>query len=423
MSRSRLLVAAFCLLAVLGACSSGDGSADDAGEGAGTRGLDGADPEDEAGSARVPVAALALSAMVGDVERYWTEAAPEAGLDAYTPLAAERIVAVSDLDDGLDVRCDGEPILSQDAADNAFVAPCEEGITVVFDDVGLFPQLARRFGDVGAVTTVAHEWGHVIQAQLAGGADELASLVAEQQADCFAGSYTAWARDRDLAPFDTPAGLDLAVGATIESRDEVGSAPDDEEAHGSGFDRVRAFQEGFDRGAAYCATFPDLPLPITQMEFGSGEDEDSGGNLELDEAIEALGQDAADYFAALAPSVGAPEVDEGGLEDVYDRFGDNAVGLELGLAWAGEAQAAAGETTEGDGPLLQRACLVGAWLGEDLEAGDEADLALSAGDLDEAILALSQHGAVRSTPGLVFEAVASLRLGVTEGLVACRFPA
>jgi predicted metalloprotease len=138
--------------------------------------------------------------------------------------------------------CSGEPIDLEELADNAWVDPeCEEGITVAYDPVYLGASLAR------AEATMAHEWGHVVQAQ----AEHLdisfeengLPVDAELQADCFAG---AWAAERAQAE------IELLRQDTAEAGDTDDVELDDPEAHGLPEERAIAFDVGLAGGATAC---------------------------------------------------------------------------------------------------------------------------------------------------------------------------
>ena len=108
----------------------------------------------------------------------------------------------------------------------------------------------------------------------------------------------------------------------------------------------------------------------------------------------------------MTPSTLIPQ-DE--LEQLHADIGDGAVATVFGMLWAERAQAAAGDDLDGEGPLLQRSCLVGAWLGDilrdqqDGQVDRESGVQLSPGDLDETIitfLKLTEEAMERGWGGL-----------------------
>lgn len=371
-----------------------------------------------------------LAEAIDDIEAFWAEQGPLVELD-YEPVDRDRILLRSELDDIGPAECsfDGgtDDLTAESVADNAYVIECDEGNTVVLDDVDYVPDLRARYGEAGPAVLVAHEWGHVVQNQL--GRTEQTSILAEQQADCYSGAYIAWAESGGRAPFDDPASLDDAILSTIETADGEEVTASDEEAHGNGFDRVRATQEGYDRGVAFCAAYDQNPPPVTQIGFAAG---DTSGNLPFEEADRSLLAEVAFYFdsvaadyvddpdpaAALAETVVLPG--EEFLQDLYDVIGDNAIGAQYALAYGEALQKLVGDPTTGDGAALQRACLMGSWLHDTLEQGSNASAgALSPGDIDEAMLVYLVSPDLDDQPGLIFELLASLRLGTVEGVDAC----
>jgi len=174
--------------------------------------------------------------IVADLNNYWSQADDDLGFD-YQEIPPERVGSGED-----GITCDGTPLDPDDVAGNAFVDPsCSEGITVAYDPSYLGQSLAR------AEATMAHEWGHVIQAQAIdldlsqdpGGLP----IDAELQADCFAG---AWAAERAEAK------IARLRADTEKAGDTVDVDVDDPHAHGTAEERAAAFDVGLDGGPAAC---------------------------------------------------------------------------------------------------------------------------------------------------------------------------
>ncbi len=376
-------------------------------------------------------ASLDATQHIAYVEAFWTDTAEELGF-SYQPLDSDRLLPRSIIGVTALQVCSFrrvEQLVDPDIAEfNAYVTPCDEGTTVVWDDIGLEADLEERFPGAGMAMLIAHEWGHVIQLQRQqfGQSD----LIAEQQADCYSGAYAAWAEDRGIEPFTSPQALDFAIISTLETRDAVGSRPDDFGAHGNGFDRVRATQEGYDRGVGFCDSYDRTPPPITQTGFTTAADRQNEGNLPYEPAFELLVPAVTNFYESLsAESLEAfvDEPDDRLLRELHFSIGDLAIGAEYALRYGAALQIANGDEVNGVGPALQRACLVGAFLEDTLTngVGDDgtgtgtAAVTLSPGDLDEAIITLTSSDELLSNPGLVFEMVAALRVGTLEGLDAC----
>lgn len=364
--------------------------------------------------------------VVVHVETFLDEVfADFAGEGTYRPLDRDRIVSVTDDDRSLP-SCDRGGLRRRTVEDNALAAVCGEGQLVAWDEDDLFADLLDEFGETGPTIVIAHEFGHVLQAQ-AGVLGRLPSVFAEQQADCLAGAYAAWAWDRGIPPFDQPHALDDAVGATVTFRDEPGSSAASRNAHGSGFDRVRAFQDGFDRGAGYCASYEDTPPPITEIPF-SEEDFPTGGNLPFDALVELVGPYIETFFAGRIPGWRPLDLSAEALE-AWQRehvaIGDNYTGTRLAMRYAVAAQDLLGEPNAGEGPFLQQACAAGGVFNSLFfpDPADPPDLRLSAGDLDEAVITLSRLVEEADFgDGFLFEAVAALRVGFTDGFEICGLP-
>ncbi len=104
---------------------------------------------------------------------------------------------------------------------------------------------------------LAHEYGHAIS-RLAGLArNDTPTLVAEQQADCFAGTYMRWVAEDSSPRFtlSTGEGLNNVLAGVVSFRDPVQSEGDPDAGfneHGSAFERLSAFQFGFTDGPPAC---------------------------------------------------------------------------------------------------------------------------------------------------------------------------
>jgi hypothetical protein len=145
----------------------------------------------------------------------------------------------------------------------------------VYLDRSFFEALAQRFGAPGEFArayVIAHEIGHHVQNQLgitekagqqrarAGEARSNAvSVRIELQADCFAGVWGHFARQRNLLePGDVESGLAAAaaIGDDRIQRQSQGHVAPESFTHGSSAQRVRWFRAGLDSGdVRQCDTF------------------------------------------------------------------------------------------------------------------------------------------------------------------------
>ena len=112
--------------------------------------------------------------------------------------------------------------------------------------------------------------------------------------------------------------------------------------------------------------------------------------------------------------------------ELYERFGDFAIGYLLGMAWSEAVQQALGSPLAGEERALLSDCLTGAWVRDIVPGanttGPPRDVSISPGDLDEAIqtaLVIGDAGSADDVVGSGFEKIASFRQGVLEGISAC----
>ncbi len=145
----------------------------------------------------------------------------------------------------------------------------------VYLDRSFFEDLSGRFGAPGEFArayVIAHEIGHHVQ-NLMGISEKVQaqrgrvsetrgnqlSVAMELQADCFAGVWGHYARQRNLLdPGDLEAGLQAAaaIGDDRIQRQTRGTVSPESFTHGSSAQRVRWFRAGLDAGEVrQCDTF------------------------------------------------------------------------------------------------------------------------------------------------------------------------
>ena len=129
---------------------------------------------------------------------------------------------------------------------------------------------------------MAHEFGHAMQARF-GFAASGRSIQDETQADCFAGAWTGWVAEgkAEHVSLRTPE-LDDVIRGFLLLRDDVGTDPNDSQAHGSYFDRVSAFYEGFDGGVGACRDDFGEDRLFTAAVVPTAGTSQTGGNAPLD---------------------------------------------------------------------------------------------------------------------------------------------
>lgn len=156
-------------------------------------------------------------------------------------------------------------------------AYCGVDKSIGWDRGVLLPELIRKFGPMSVVMVLAHEYGHSLQAQAKLNGVFTPTVVGEQQADCFAGTFIRHVAEGDSRHFtiNTTDGLNAVLGATIAVRDQEPGASVDE--HGTAFERVTAVQIGYTEGADACKRITRAELEQRRgtlpTSFQPGEEE------------------------------------------------------------------------------------------------------------------------------------------------------
>jgi predicted metalloprotease len=408
------------------------------------------------------------SASVTDIEQYWTGAFADTFPGAFKPVT--KLISW-DADDYEGVFCQQE---THGLVNAAF---CPHDNTIGWDRGMLMPALRRANGDMGITMVLAHEYGHSIQKQAHLNMHGTPVMVAEQQADCFAGAYMRWVAEGRSPRFtlSTGDGLNNLLAGMISFRDPLLSVADvyagsGSDEHGSAFERISAFQFGFIDGPSACAAIDaaeiaqrrgDLPISLQRDETGewpvSAESvkaiidalnivfkPKNPPTLTFDTAPAAACPDArpsppasfcpatntvAVDLAALA-RLGTPSNPDG-IEPVLS--GDNTAYSVLISRYMMSLQHQRGglalDTAEAG---LRTACLTGlatTKLADGVSTPDGNTVALTAGDLDEAVAGLLTNGLAAgdvngaSVPA-GFSRIDAFRIGVLGNAERClkRFP-
>ena len=411
-----------------------------------------------------PIDELARNALA-DLERFWSEQLPAVYGQQFVPLQGGYFsVDPGDVDPSVypdGVSCGSSPL---EVEDNAFYCqaagePNSDSITY---DRAFLGDLAEQFGDFIPDLVMAHEFGHAIQGRVG---FPRASIVAETQADCFAGAWTAWVAAGQADHTNVrPPELDEVLRGYLQLRDPVGTSLQEESAHGSYFDRVSGFQEGFADGVAACRDNFTNRRVFTQQGFRP-EDLRTGGNapgnapfedlLEEDgpgilvedslppfwaAAFDRLGGDgfdapAVEPFRGTAPGcapedrdlVYCPDDDLVGFDvadlgdDAYE-IGDFAVLTGISIPYALSAREQLGLSTDDAAAIESAVCSTGAY-GFAVFSGALRGVTISPGDIDESVSFLLRYG---TDPQVLpdvdltgFQLVDVFRTGFVRGLDAC----
>lgn len=356
---------------------------------------------------------------------------------------------------------------------NAFYCGDNGEDAIAWDRGVLLPQLKKQFGPMSVVGVLAHEMGHAVQTRLGAKANMDANtptIVREQQADCFMGTFFRYVAEGKSKHFQvsTGKGLNDIMATLFSIRDPAGYDHMTEGAHGLAFDRVYAFQEGFTKDPKRCAQMDTQEINgrVSEQERSDKElhnsnegdiDPTTSDNLSLlqkslndafkDNNIDqpeikdngsscAKGQSTKpvtycpddnvigiDASALKAIAAKPAESQPGQKPSSGGGLGDFAAFAEIASRYALAVQKSIGAPLDDDQAGLRTACLTGAWAG--FTNKPEAKLHLAVGDLDEAVAELLQDDSLvaadvngkRIESG--FARVEAFRRGYLEGAGPC----
>jgi predicted metalloprotease len=404
---------------------------------------------------------------VSDIEDYWGQVYGATFDGQFTPVEALISWDANGFDD--------TAFCGDDTYGLVNAAFCYDDDTIGWDRGELLPVLRKAYGDMGVTLVLAHEYGHAVQHQAKLNKETTPKLVSEQQADCFAGAYMRWVAE-DKSPrftLSTGEGLNNVLAAMIGFRDPLLAAGDPEagvDEHGSAFERLSAFQFGFTEGPSACAAIDmteigqrrgDLPvllpedqsgeLPITEESVRSIVDamgilfspanppELSFKASDAPNCLDARPSPPASYCPATNTIVvDLPElVAMGAQSDSNDgaslASGDNTAYSVLVSRYMQAIQhARAGVVLNNAEAALRTACLTGVAtvkMSKNVTTPDGITIALTAGDVDEAVSGILTNGLAasdvngESVPS-GFSRIDAFRVGVlgTEDRCFKRFP-
>ncbi|ULN46081.1 neutral zinc metallopeptidase [Mycolicibacterium goodii] len=374
---------------------------------------------------------LALLA-VDDIEDFWSQNYSGGSLrGSFTPI--RRLVSYnSDQSPGIEICGEDTQGLT-----NAFY--CFNQDLMAWDRGVAIPVAAQYFGQMGVVGVMAHEYGHAVQHQ-AGLIDTRSTpvLVAEQQADCFAGVYLRWVAAGNSPRFalSTGDGLNHVLAGIIYIRDPLMTRLDAAltgNEHGSALDRVSAFQIGFSGNVDQCAAIDmedikkrrgDLPKFLDGLvgDTSTGNDAITEGVVES--VMDSLGQVYAPSDppslqmgdapacpdaqptppASYCPATNTIVVDMPGLQALGETKteneeqellqGDNSAISVLTSRYALAVAREKGHPIDNPVAAMRTACLTG--VAQAVMAEPGLPVRLSAGDTDEAISGLLTNGLAAS---------------------------
>jgi predicted metalloprotease len=409
-----------------------------------------------------PVDQLARNALA-DLNTFWSTAYPEFFGDDFTPLENGYFSVDSDAIDesaypDTGIGCAGSPTKPDEVAGNAYYDPACD---LIVYDRALLEELSTDYGRFLGPVVMAHEFGHAMQGRF-GFAESGRSIQDETQADCFAGAWTGWVADgrAEHLSLRRPE-LDDVIRGFLLLRDDVGSDPNDSQAHGSYFDRVSAFYEGFDGGVASCRDDFGAARLYTAAAFADDTDYINQGNSPVDDIVTWTETTLPAFWSEVFPTAydtdfTPPEVTEfdgtapdcTGMENrdlgycadddtvyldrtdlatpAYDEIGDFALTTALSLPYSLAVRDQAGLSIDDGAAIRSAVCLTGWYEAQwynNAFADVLPDVTISPGDIDEAVQFLLEYG-VRpevfpNTSASGFELVGAFRTGFLQGGDAC----
>lgn len=402
---------------------------------------------------------------ISDLEAFWN--------DAYSGTFEGDFKPVKDLVSWDSDAYDGE--FCGDSTSGLINAGfCEDDNTIGWDRGVLLPALREANGDMAITMVLAHEYGHAIQKMAKLNKKGTPTLVAEQQADCLAGVYMRWVAEGNSKRFtlSTGDGLNNLLAAMISFRDPLLSQDDYTDGgdeHGSAFERISAFQFGFTDGPSSCAAIDaqeigqrrgDLPIELQQDQTGEWPvtEESARAIIEAMNILfkpknpPTLSFDAGPASkcpdarpsppVSYCPATNTIAVDLPGLEKMgasnegQDNVlvtGDNTAYSVLVSRYMLALQHERGGLVLDNAEAgLRTACLTGVAttkLSKEVTTSDGNTVALTAGDIDEAVAGLLTNGLVagdvngESVPA-GFNRIDAFRIGVLGDQDRCikRFP-
>jgi predicted metalloprotease len=404
---------------------------------------------------------------VSDIEEYFGQVFGDTFHGEFTPVEA----LISWDANGFD----GTSFCGEDTYGVVNAAFCYDDDTIGWDRGELMPQLRKAYGDMGMTMVLAHEYGHAVQRQAELNKKNTPTLVKEQQADCFAGGYMRWVAENKSPRFtlSTGEGLNNVLAAVIAFRDPVLAEGDPEagvDEHGSAFERLSAFQFGFTDGPSACAAIDMREIGQRRGDLPVLLPEDQTGELPITEEsaqsiVDAMGivfapakppklsfkaADAAGCPdarpsppASYCPATNTIVVDMGELAAMGAQSeSDNGEGLASGDNTAYSVlvsrymqaiqHAHGGVKLDNAEAALRTACLTGVAtvkMSKTITTPDGNTIALTAGDVDEAVSGILTNGLAasdvngESVPS-GFSRIDAFRVGVLGDVDRCfkRFP-
>jgi predicted metalloprotease len=384
------------------------------------------EPENSSGDEDDTLAAQAVS----DIEDFW-QGAYRAPLEGHFQ-PASKVVSWNALE------YNGQ-FCGNETYDLVNAMYCWEDNAIGWDRGQLVPILRKAFGDMSVPLVLGHEYGHAIQRRALLAGPSTPTLVAEQQADCFAGVYMRWVAEGNSPRFtvSTGEGLNSVLATMISLRDPVHSEADSSDPefdeHGSAFERISAFQFGFTDGPAACAGIDKDEIKQRRGDLPATLTHDTSGEWPVTEqSVKAIVETMNNSFSSANPpnlsfddnakcsdaqpsppvsycpanntiavdlgqlqKMGTPNRDQSGFDL---PIGDNTAYSVLVSRYVLALEKQRGAVLDNAEAALRTACLTGvATTKMSQQTNDDGNtVQLSAGDLDEAVSGMLTNGLAAS---------------------------
>nr|WP_194946131.1 neutral zinc metallopeptidase [Mycolicibacterium malmesburyense]CRL76923.1 LpqM protein [Mycolicibacterium malmesburyense] len=150
-----------------------------------------------------PIDLLAVQS-VSDVEDYWKGTFAQALAGEFTPV--RKLLSWD-----ANRRDRSTSFCGEGTAGLVNTAFCPPDGSIGWDRGVPLPSLKKSYGEMGLAMVLAHEYGHSVQYQAELNHPSTPTLVAEQQADCFAGAYMRWVAEGNARRFRLSTGNGLAA--------------------------------------------------------------------------------------------------------------------------------------------------------------------------------------------------------------------
>lgn len=345
---------------------------------------------------------------------------------------------------------------------NAFYSPsCD---MVAWDRGVMLPAMIKDIGELAPAVVLSHELGHDVQTEL-GVPEDTATIVLEQQADCYAGAYWRWVADGNSKyfNFNQTEGMRQMLLSLFQAHDPVGSSGQGEQDHGNGFDRTYAATLGYTTGAKRCSQIDAAEIAQRGQEFPFSGIPHKYGNVDITtDIMTGIADVVNEYFSQTAPGYSPPTLDtfEGDTPPVCDgytatfpvtycpttntvsynlaelqRIGTPTAGWEsvngdfsaivlLVSRYALAAQASGHSPITGDDAGLRALCYAGTWATWMRNPQGPQGFQLSPNDLDKAIYEIVSSplpgaDANGKTGATLIERVQAFDIGVTHPIPEC----